>query len=242
MPHRAFDEVNNATHNARLPVRKALEGGGLVHGPRTVTRQSVVSEGAITPHNGKDEDFHVFLSLLDGDRFEGKPRDGAHVAEVSDVMRRMVKEQLVTMEGKPLFPERFAYTVDYTLGTEEADLYRHVTEYVREGFNNADKLNNEKRKGTVGFALTLQQRRLASSPEAIYQSLRRRLERLEDRLREEKLLRRGSVMPGTTLADAPDLSDEDIEDLDEAPEAELEQAKEKITDQSTAAQTIAELE
>jgi len=195
-----------------------------------------------TPHNGKDEDFHLFLSLLDGDRFEGKPRDGAHVADVSDVMRRMVKEQLVTMEGKPLFPERFAYTVDYTLSAEEADLYRHVTEYVREGFNNADKLNNEKRKGTIGFALTLLQRRLASSPEAIYQSLRRRLERLEERLREEKLLRRGSATGGTRLTDAPDLSEEDIEDLDEAPEAELEQVEEKIVDQSTAAQTIAELE
>jgi superfamily II DNA or RNA helicase len=195
-----------------------------------------------TPHNGKDEDFHIFLSLLDGDRFEGKPRDGAHVADVSDVMRRMVKEQLVTMEGKPLFPERFAYTVDYTLSAEEAELYRSVTAYVREGFNNADKLNNEKRKGTIGFALTMLQRRLASSPEAIYQSLRRRLERLEDRLREEKLLRRGSVTPSTRLSEAPDLSEEDIEDLDEAPEAELEQAEEKITDQSTAAQTIAELE
>ena len=195
-----------------------------------------------TPHNGKDEDFHLFLSLLDGDRFEGRPRDGAHVADVSDVMRRMVKEQLVTMEGKPLFPERFAYTLDYTLSPEEADLYRHVTEYVREGFNNADKLTNEGRKGTVGFALTLLQRRLASSPEAIYQSLRRRLERLEERLREEKLLRRGSATATTRLADSPDLSEEDIEDLDDAPEAELEQAEEKIVDQSTAAQTIAELE
>jgi len=195
-----------------------------------------------TPHNGKDEDFHLFLSLLDGDRFEGKPRDGAHVADVSDVMRRMVKEQLVTMEGKPLFPERFAYTADYTFGPEEADLYSHVTQYVREGFNNADKLNNEKRKGTVGFALTLLQRRLASSPEAIYQSLRRRLERLEDRLREEKLLRRGSATATAKLADTPELSDEDIDDLDDAPEAELEQAEEKIVDQSTASQTIAELE
>ena len=36
-----------------------------------------------------------------------------------------------------------------------------------------------KRQGTVGFALTILQRRLASSPEAIYQSLRRRRERLE---------------------------------------------------------------
>ncbi|HEV2380846.1 MAG TPA: helicase-related protein [Terriglobia bacterium] len=195
-----------------------------------------------TPHNGKDEDFHLFLKLLDGDRFEGRPRDGAHVADVSDVMRRMVKEQLVTMEGKPLFQERCAYTVDYTLSAEEAELYRHVTDYVREGFNNADKLNNEKRKGTVGFALTLLQRRLASSPEAIYQSLRRRLERLEDRLREEKLLRRGSASGSTRLAEAPELSEEDIEDLDEAPEAELEQAEEKIVDQSTASQTIAELE
>ncbi len=195
-----------------------------------------------TPHNGKDEDFHLFLSLLDGDRFEGKPRDGAHVADVSDVMRRMVKEQMVTMENRQLFPERYAYTVDYTLSTAEADLYRHVTEYVREGFNNADKINNEKRKGTIGFALTLLQRRLASSPEAIYQSLRRRLERLEDRLREEKLLRRGSATTNARLADAPDLSEEDIEDLDEAPEAELEQAEEKIVDQSTAAETIAELE
>src|SRR5436190_207711 len=195
-----------------------------------------------TPHNGKDEDFHLFLSLLDGDRFEGKPRDGAHVADVSDVMRRMVKEQLVTMEGKPLFPERFAYTVDYTLSAQEAELYGHVTEYVREGFNNADKLNNNKRKGTIGFALTLLQRRLASSPEAIYQSLRRRLERLEDRLREEKLLRRGSATGSTPLADSADLSEEEIEDLDDAAEAELEQAEEKIVDQSTAAQTIAELE
>lgn len=195
-----------------------------------------------TPHNGKDEDFQLFLSLLDGDRFGGKPRDGAHVSDVSDVMRRMVKEQLVTMEGKPLFPERFAYTVDYTLSADEAALYQHVTEYVREGFNNADKLNNEKRKGTVGFALTLLQRRLASSPEAIYQSLRRRLERLEERLREEKLLRRGSAIGSTRLTEAPDLSDEDIEDLDEAPEAELEQAEERIVDQSTAAQTITELE
>src|SRR5204863_5583903 len=113
--------------------------------------------------------------------------------DVSDVMRRMVKEQMVTMEGKRLFQERFAYTVDYTLSAGEADLYRNVTAYVREGFNNADKLNNEKRKGTVGFALTLLQRRLASSPEAIYHSLRRRLERLEDRLREESLLRRGAA-------------------------------------------------
>ncbi len=203
------------------------------------TRQFVLLTA--TPHNGKNEDFHVFLSLLDGDRFEGRPRDGVHVTDVSDVMRRMVKEQLVTMEGKPLFPERHAYTVEYTLSTEEAALYETVTSYVRQEFSNADRLQSEKRKGTIGFALTLLQRRLASSPEAIYQSLRRRQERLENRLREEKLLRRGAAQ-ATTLTDNDGLTTEELEDLEDAPETEAEATEEKIVDQSTAAQTIAELE
>ena len=63
-----------------------------------------------------------------------------------------------------------------------SSLYKAVTDYVREEFNRAEKLENDKRAGTVGFALTILQRRLASSPEAIYQSLRRRRERLESRL------------------------------------------------------------
>ncbi len=66
-----------------------------------------------------------------------------------------------------------------------------MTDYVREEFNRAEALESEGRKGTVGFALTILQRRLASSPEAIFQSLRRRRERLEKRLREEQLLKRG---------------------------------------------------
>ena len=49
-----------------------------------------------TPHNGKEEDFQLFLALqflalLDGDRFEGRFRDGVHQVEVADLMRRMVK-------------------------------------------------------------------------------------------------------------------------------------------------------
>ena len=68
-----------------------------------------------TPHNGKEEDFQLFLSLLDSDRFYGKFRDGVHKVDTSDLMRRMVKEELVKFDGTPLFPERRAYTVNYTL-------------------------------------------------------------------------------------------------------------------------------
>ena len=193
-----------------------------------------------TPHNGKEEDFQLFLALLDGDRFEGKFRDGVHQVEVSDLMRRMVKENLLKFDGKPLFPERIAYTVPYKLSDAEARLYKEVTEYVREEFNRAEALQNDKRAGTVGFALTILQRRLASSPEAIYQSLRRRRERLEKRLRELELLQRGAAVP-TPMPAGPVLDADDVEDLEEAPENEVEAAEEEILDQATAAATVAEL-
>ena len=144
-----------------------------------------------TPHNGKEEDFQLFMALIDGDRFEGRFRDGVHVAEVSDLMRRMVKENLLKFDATPLFPERIAYTVPYRLSDAEARLYADVTDYVREEFNRAEALENDRRAGTVGFALTILQRRLASSPAAIHQSLRRRRERLESRLRELQVLQRG---------------------------------------------------
>src|SRR5438876_182517 len=158
-----------------------------------------------TPHNGKEADFLLFMALLDGDRFEGRFRDGVHVADVSDLMRRMVKESLLKFDATPLFPERIAYTVPYKLSDAEARLYKTVTEYVRDEFNRAEALQNDKRAGTIGFALTILQRRLASSPEAIYQSLRRRRERLDSRLRELELLQRGGEVASVLSAAAPAL-------------------------------------
>src|SRR5256712_7015930 len=194
-----------------------------------------------TPHNGKEEDFQVFMALLDGDRFEGRFRDGVHAADVSDLMRRMVKESLLKFDATPLFPQRIAYTVPYKLSDAEADLYRIVTDYVREEFNRAEALENDKRAGTVGFALTILQRRLASSPEAIHQSLRRRRERLESRLRELELLQRGGEIVPVLPATVPTLDAEDDEDLEEAPDNESPAPEEEILDQATAARTIAEL-
>ena len=194
-----------------------------------------------TPHNGKEEDFQLFMALIDGDRFEGRFRDGVHAADVSDLMRRMVKENLLKFDGTPLFPERIAHTVPYTLSEAEARLYKVVTDYVREEFNRAEALENDQRAGAIGFALTILQRRLASSPEAIYQSLRRRRERLESRLRELEVLQRGGQTPIALTAAGPGLDAEDVEDLDEAPEDEVEAAAEDILDRATAARSIAEL-
>ena len=205
----------------------------------TLTRHLLLMTA--TPHNGKEEDFQLFMALLDGDRFEGRFRDGVHTVDVSDLMRRMVKEKLLKFDGTPLFPERIAYTVPYKLSDNEARLYKEVTEYVREEFNRAEALQNDKRAGTVGFALTILQRRLASSPEAIYQSICRRRERLEKRLRELKLLQRGAYVQAMA-ADAPYLDEEDLENLEDAPDVEVEEIEEQVLDQATAARTIDELE
>jgi hypothetical protein len=125
------------------------------------------------------------------------------------------------------------------LSDPEARLYKEVTDYVRTEFNRAEALANDGRAGTVGFALTILQRRLASSPEAIYQSLRRRSERLQKRLRELEILQRGAA--AEALAGAPVLDEEDVEDLEEAPDNEVQEKEEEILDQATAATTMAEL-
>ncbi len=215
-----------------------------------------------TPHNGKPEDFQLFMALVDPDRFAGarhrrapkttSPQDPLFVMEkslppgagsgsnpakldVSDVMRRLVKEQLVRFDGKPLFPERRAYTVSYSLSPAEHDLYEAVTAYVTTEFNRADQLDG-KRRNSVGFALTILQRRLASSPEAIYQSLRRRRERLEARLTEvaDKSRKTGSY--SSIFGDDDEPFDED----DFTPE-ELEGLEDAFMDSATAAATEEEL-
>lgn len=191
-----------------------------------------------TPHNGKEADFQLFMGLLDTDRFEGRFREGVHKADVSDMMRRLTKEELYRFDGTKLFPERFAYTASYDLSPREADLYQAVTSYVREEMNRADRGGDDKRKSSVGFALQILQRRLASSPAAIHRSLERRRKRLEERLREEKL--GGKASPGFSAASA--LPTYDPDDLEEASGEETERAEEEVLDRATAATSIAELE
>ena len=195
-----------------------------------------------TPHNGKEEDFQLFMSLLDSDRFYGKFRDGAHKVDVTDLMRRMVKEDMLRFDGTRLFPERRAYTTNYKLSDPEAALYAAVTDYVKEEMNRADQLDGQ-RKGTVGFALTALQRRLASSPEAIYQSLKRRRHKLTRRVEEEKLRQRGQVLAETISPNGFNNVPEDIWESDDALSPDdYENFEESVVDQATAAQTIQELE
>ena len=197
-----------------------------------------------TPHSGKQDDFELFMALLDEDRFEGKPRGDAHRSNTTDLMRRLVKEELYTFDGRHLFPERHAYTVNYELSPHEDALYEEVTDYVRDEMNRAERFaveaGDDRRRVNVGFALQILQRRLASSPEAIYRSLIRRRERLEARLADERLSSGDSVRLPNGEA-VPRFTSSYLDDLEDAPESEVEETEERILDQATAAATVAEL-
>lgn len=200
-----------------------------------------------TPHSGKEQDFQLFMSLLDRDRFAGRYKPAKHRrTDTKGLMRRMVKEDLLTFDGKPLFPERRAETVAYELSEGEAGLYRDVTAYVRSGMNAADRLPQAdgRRANSIGFALTILQRRLASSPEAILQSLTRRRDRLSELLRriEENPDSIADMLEPTT--DEPtdmDAYDDMWDEADENGQQQLELELDQVVDSATAARTKEEL-
>ena len=205
-----------------------------------------------TPHNGKNEDFLAFMTLIDPERFAGRLRggsdgdDGPRMPDVSDVMRRLVKENLRTFEGRRLFPQRHAHSLNFELSDPESELYEAVTKYVSEGMNRAARMREEgdaSRGIIVGFALAGLQRRLASSPAAIYHSLRRRRDRLAEQAAElRRLAASGRPVPLIDLPKGVRIANLDDFDFDDYGDAEREDLEDVVIDAATAAGTADELE
>lgn len=195
-----------------------------------------------TPHNGNEGDFQEFLSLLDGDRF-GKMRGNTEKVDVSDIMRRMCKEDLLKFDGTHLFPERIAWSAGYDLSDMEMDLYEKVTAYVREEMNKAERMEGNK-KVNVGFALTNLQRRLASSPEAIHKSLKSRRLRLMDKRKEWAKPKTGYVseVMASYSSSSAKLLEKVYEYDDDFLDADYEENSAKITDRATASRSLQELD
>ena len=156
----------------------------------------------------------------------------------------MVKENLLKFDETRLFPERYANTINYELSELEKQLYDEVTTYVRKEMNRADQISGQ-RGNRIGFALTILQRRLASSPEAIYRSIQRRRERLQDRLEDEtknKCNSEGQLMDRVELKGLPTNIVEADDFYDEALAEEVETTEDEVIARASAARTIAELQ
>ena len=178
-----------------------------------------------TPHHGDDDRFAHFVRLIDRDLFPEPHRVGNQAAEIRrDILRlgpdcpwalRRLKEDLrKDLHGRRLFPDRHAHTVTFHLNQHEYDLYKTVTAYINQFLPHQ---GTGRRRASVALARTVFQRRLASSTMAIYESIRRRLERQEELLHELEQLsptqrnRRLAQLQGR-MADA----EQDEDDLDDA--------------------------
>lgn len=143
-----------------------------------------------TPHHGDDDRFGHFVRLIDPDLFPEPTRIGDRAGEIRrDILSlgencpwalRRLKEDLRDIHGQRLFPDRHAHTVTFRLNQEEFDLYKAVTAYINEFLPQA----SGRKKQSVALARTVLQRRLASSTQAIAESIRRRLEKQEELLEE----------------------------------------------------------
>ncbi|MGQ9672704.1 MAG: protein NO VEIN domain-containing protein [Candidatus Aminicenantales bacterium] len=136
-----------------------------------------------TPHKGDPENFRLLLDLLEPGFFANTSMLSESIQNKDNpLFLRRLKEDLKDFEGVPLFPPRKVETIKYYLSEDEKNLYNAVTAYVEEHFNRA----LEKEKRSVAFALTILQRRLASSVRAIRKSLERRHRRLKELYEKEQ--------------------------------------------------------
>ncbi|MCM0755305.1 DEAD/DEAH box helicase [Desulfovibrio aminophilus] len=130
-----------------------------------------------TPHQGKTDAFHRLMNLLDDDAFPDM--DSVSRERVAPYVIRTEKRKAIDADGKPLFKPRRTEMAPVAWESRhhlQQLLYEAVTDYVREGYNQA--LREKKRH--IGFLMILMQRLVVSSTRAIRTTLERRLAALKD--------------------------------------------------------------
>lgn len=134
-----------------------------------------------TPHQGDVDQFHNFLRLLDPEQFISDQINPEMLRmENSPWFLRRIKEELTDFDGRKLFTNRFAKTVPFELSVAEEHLYKEVTKYINKFLGKT----KGRKQAAVALARTVLQRRLASSLNAIFSSLKKRRQRFADLLEE----------------------------------------------------------
>jgi len=132
-----------------------------------------------TPHMGKDYPYYALWRLLEPEvlstpeAFEHFPADRRQHYFI-----RRTKEEMLRLDGQPLYPVRQCDTLGYDLSPDEIGeqrLYDETTEYLRHVYNKAKVLN----QSAARLAMGVFQRRLASSTYALLCSFERRIAKLD---------------------------------------------------------------
>ena len=188
-----------------------------------------------TPHMGRDDPYYFLWRLLEPELFStpealqrlSRPQRRRYI------LRRM-KEEMVRFDGTPIYPPRESNTVQYPLSSPEWNLYQRVTTYCQTHYDRA-KLRN---RSAAGLAMSILQRRLASSTLSMLRSLQRREQKLAEALRD---LESGLLSQEEWEARQRALPDEDVRDRKTADEEEVIEGLEESErqDQEVAAATDA---
>jgi superfamily II DNA or RNA helicase len=163
-----------------------------------------------TPHQGKTDAFHRLMSLLDEDAFPDM--DSVSRERVTPYVIRTEKRKAIDADGKPLFKPRRTQMAPVAWESRhqlQQILYESVTDYVREGYNQA--LREKKRH--IGFLMILMQRLVVSSTRAIRTTLERRLAALKEG-EQQASLRLGELENGTEGSESPDDEMAELYDMD----------------------------
>nr|AGS51561.1 FIG01191602: hypothetical protein [uncultured bacterium contig00004] len=184
-----------------------------------------------TPHKGDPNNFTLFLQLLDQDTFaDVKSIQQAMVNQRAPFYLRRTKEAMVyfpeqkpdgSWEARKIFTKRIPKTVDFEIDGDELELYKNVTDFVKEQSIKAAAQGDTPRARAVGFLMALYQRRLASSTYSLRRSLEKRAKRLEEGLKYAKELAQQAP---------PDIpSADELEEMDDIERERLEEILEAIT-------------
>ena len=132
-----------------------------------------------TPHMGKDDPYYFLWRLLEPVLLSSREAfDRLTPKQKSHHLLRRMKEEMRTLSGDLLYKQRRSELAVFPLTPSEQELYDAVTEYCQTYFNLAKATN----RAAAGLAMSMLQRRLASSSYAILRSLERRAERLAQEL------------------------------------------------------------
>ena len=240
-----FDEAHklSARRDADLTVRASQ---------RYELAEEIAAQGrhllllTATPHMGKDDPYYYIWRLLEPELLSTpesfnrlSPSRRSHY-----ILRRM-KEEMIRFDGEPIFPPRDSVTVEYPLNADERELYEATTEYCEVHWNRA-KLRN---RGAAGLAMSVLQRRLASSTWALLKSFERREAKLTEELRlleqgllsTEELEARQQQLPLLDVRDTKTGDEEEIEDgLEESErnDEEVEAATDAVSPEELQAEIV----
>lgn len=238
-----FDEAHklSASFNADFTIKKTnrYEMAELI-----AQQQRHLILATATPHMGKDEPYYLLWRLLEPELFSTREAfQRITVDQKRRYLLRRMKEEMVDFVGQPLFLPRESRTVEYPLRQgkgEEQDLYDQVTHYCEIYYDLAKRHN----RSAAGLAMSILQRRLASSTGAILESLRRREQKLAQTIRD---LEAGLLSEADLEQRQQELPTEDIRDTKTGDEEEIEAGQEESERQdeaiiaATAARNLAEL-